>query len=125
MKTDKFLEMPASEQIELEDVMHALSDPVRLRIVGELAQAGERVCGTLALPVTGSTRSHHLRILREAGVTATRAVGTQRLVSLRRDDLDARFPGLLDAVLAAAQAMPASASAPSTPARSPRAAGTT
>ncbi len=60
-----------------------------------------------SLPVSDPTRSHHPRVLREAGVTATRAVGTQRLVSLRRDDLDARFPGLLDAVVAVAAAGPA------------------
>jgi len=53
----------------------------------------------MPLPVSASTRSHHLRILREAGVTVTRVEGTQRMVSLRRDDLESRFPGLLDAVL--------------------------
>ena len=92
----KMLEMPAREEIELPDVLHALSDPVRLEIVRMLTRDGERVCGTLELPIADSTRSHHLRILREAGVTATRAVGTQRLVSLRRDDLEERFPGLVD-----------------------------
>ena len=51
-----------------------------------------------------STLSHHLRVLREAGLTLTEPNGTQRVVSLRRDDLDERFPGLLDAVLAAAPA---------------------
>jgi DNA-binding transcriptional ArsR family regulator len=94
----KMLEMPAREEIGLPEVLHALSDPVRLEIVRMLARDGERACGTLELPIADSTRSHHLRILREAGVTATRAVGTQRLVSLRRDDLDKRFPGLLAAV---------------------------
>ena len=84
---------------EITTVLHALSDPVRLAIVRQLADGAEVVCGRFELPVTDSTRSHHLRILREAGVTSTRAVGTQRLVSLRRDDLDAAFPGLLDAVL--------------------------
>jgi DNA-binding transcriptional ArsR family regulator len=65
---------------------------------------GEQACGLLALPVSDSTRSHHLRVLRDAGVTATRVVGTRRLVSLRREDVDARFPGLLDSVLAATPA---------------------
>ena len=102
--TERFLEMPAREELELSAVLHALSDPVRLQIISELAAGGERVCGTFALPVGDSTRSHHLRILRAAGLTATRAVGTQRLISLRRDDLESRFPGLLDAVLAAVPA---------------------
>ncbi len=91
--------MPGVAELELVEVLHALSDPVRLQIVQELASSGEQPCGTMPLPVSASTRSHHLRILREAGVTVTRVDGTQRLVSLRRDDLESRFPGLLDAVL--------------------------
>ena len=105
------LEMPAREEIELAPVLAALSDPVRLEIVGALAGGGERACGLLAGRVADSTRSHHLRVLREAGVTTTRREGTRRLVSLRRDDLDARFPGLLDAVLGAG-ATPARPAAP-------------
>lgn len=93
------LEMPALEDVELTDVLHALSDPVRLEIVAALAGGGEQACGAIPLPVSASTRSHHFRILRDAGVTITRASGTQRLVSLRRRELDRRFPGLLDAVL--------------------------
>lgn len=93
--------MPSRDELELTEVLHALSDPARLEIVAALAAQGEQSCGTFALRVANSTRSHHLRILREAGVTATRVAGTQRLVSLRRDDLESRFPGLLDAVLTA------------------------
>ncbi len=99
-----FLSAPETEALELHAVLQALSDPVRLQIVSELADGREVACGTFALPVRGSTRSHHLRILREAGVTRTRVVGTRRLVSLRRDDLEERFPGVLAAVLAAANA---------------------
>lgn len=67
----------------------------------ELAAGGEQSCGAIPLPVSASTRSHHFKILREAGVTVTRTAGTTRLVSLRRTDLERRFPGLLDAVLRA------------------------
>jgi len=74
---------------------------VRLLIVAAVAP-GERPCGSFPLPVSDSTRSHHLRVLRAAGVTRTRVSGTKRLVSLRRDDLEQRFPGLLASVLAAA-----------------------
>jgi DNA-binding transcriptional ArsR family regulator len=95
------LEMPAAAEIELAGVLQALSDPVRLTIVEELAAGGEQACGAIPLPVSASTRSHHFRILREAGVTITRTAGTTRLVSLRRADLERRFPGLLDAVLRA------------------------
>lgn len=100
-KTEKLLEMPAVEALELTAVLHALSDPVRLEIVRRLAAEGESACGAFPLPVGLATRSHHLKVLREAGVTATRVAGTQRYVSLRRDDLESRFPGLLDSVLAA------------------------
>jgi DNA-binding transcriptional ArsR family regulator len=95
---------PSRAELDLPAVLHALSDPARLRIVRALAEQGERVCGSLDVGLSKATRSHHLRVLREAGVTHTRADGTARHVSLRRDDLDARFPGLLDAVLAGAGA---------------------
>src|SRR3954464_14354915 len=93
---------PAAEELELATVLHALSDPVRLRIVRDLADSGACNCGAFAVPVAKSTLSHHLRVLREAGLTLTEPSGTQRVVSLRRGDVDSRFPGLLDAVLGAA-----------------------
>jgi DNA-binding transcriptional ArsR family regulator len=96
---------PTREEIQIESVLHALADPVRLRYVRELAKlAPEGVaCGAIELPVTKSTRTHHLRFLREAGVIHIRPQGTSRISTLRRDDLDARYPGLLDSVLAAAR----------------------
>jgi DNA-binding transcriptional ArsR family regulator len=93
------LEMPAREDLDLTRILAALGDPVRLEIVRALARSGECRCGALHLRVSDATRSHHLRILRESGVTSTRVDGTRRFVSLRRDDLDARFPGLADAVV--------------------------
>jgi DNA-binding transcriptional ArsR family regulator len=94
---------PAREELEIGAVLHALSDPVRLRIVGALAEAGgERSCGSFDLPVTKSTCTHHLRVLREAGVITQRQSGTTRLNALRKRDLEARFPGLLATVLRAA-----------------------
>jgi DNA-binding transcriptional ArsR family regulator len=93
-----------TEEVALEDVLHALSDPVRLRIVAAIADAGELTCGAVDVPVTKSTCTHHFRVLREAGVITQRQVGTARLNSLNRADLDARFPGLLDTILRAAVA---------------------
>ena len=94
---------PLIEDVTLAAVMAALSDPVRVAIVRGLASDGECTCGTFDLGVSKATRSHHFRVLREAGLTHTRAEGTHRHVSLRRDEVDARFPGLLGAVLAAAE----------------------
>jgi DNA-binding transcriptional ArsR family regulator len=97
------MDQPAIDDLKLATVMAALSDPARVAIVRALASDGERTCGSFDLGISKATRSHHFRVLREAGVTHTRAEGTHRHVSLRRDDLEARFPGLLDAVLAAAE----------------------
>jgi DNA-binding transcriptional ArsR family regulator len=95
---------PAREEIDLAAVLHALSDPMRLRIVAGLAVKDKRTCGSFDLPVTKSTCTHHFRVLREAGLIRQRLEGTTRLNSLRRGDLDMRFPGLLDSVLQAAAA---------------------
>jgi DNA-binding transcriptional ArsR family regulator len=95
------LEHPDRAELDLAAVLHALSDPMRLQIVRELAaDGGERTCNSFNLPIVKSTCTHHFKVLREAGVIHQRVVGTRRVSSLRRDDLDARFPGLLDAVLA-------------------------
>ena len=91
---------PASEDLELAAVLHALSDPHRLEIIRMLAADPQpRPCGTFGLDVSKSTLTHHFRVLREAGVIEQHRVGTSKLTSLRRDDLEGRFPGLLDAVL--------------------------
>ncbi|MEU7008888.1 transcriptional regulator [Streptomyces sp. NPDC046332] len=104
----RVLDHPAREEIRLEDVLHALSDAVRLRIVREMAREGtELSCSFFDLPVTKSTTTHHFRVLRESGVIQQDYQGTAKLNALRRDDLDALFPGLLDSVLAAADAQSA------------------
>ena len=96
------LTSPRREDLRIEAVFHALSDPVRLQIVRALAAADEScACGMLGLSVSKSTASHHLRVLREAGVIVQREDGRKRLNELRRDDLEARFPGLLAAVVSA------------------------
>lgn len=95
---------PARDQIELSAILHALSDPVRLKIVAALAGSdGEPTCGSFDVPVTKSTCTHHFKVLREAGVIRQRPEGTSRRNTLRTEDLEARFPGLLDTVLTAAR----------------------
>jgi DNA-binding transcriptional ArsR family regulator len=96
------LEHPECGEITLGNVLHALSDLTRLAVVRQIAEDGECLCGSFAVDVAKSTLSQHLRVLREAGVTWTRCQGTQRWVSLRREDLDEVCPGLLDVVLSAA-----------------------
>jgi DNA-binding transcriptional ArsR family regulator len=91
---------PPRSELELPAVLHALSDPARLAIVRHLATGRERSCGGFDLDLSKATLSHHYRVLREAGLVRARPDGRKRLLSLRREDLEARFPGLLEAVLA-------------------------
>jgi DNA-binding transcriptional ArsR family regulator len=94
---------PATEDLELPAILHALSDPQRLHIVRELDRdPAPRPCGSFGLGVSKSTSTHHFRVLREAGVVSQQLLGTAKLTTLRREDLDERFPGLLDAVLQSA-----------------------
>ncbi|MEV1008467.1 ArsR family transcriptional regulator [Streptomyces sp. NPDC049881] len=98
-RTATALTHPDRSAMRFTTVLAALSDPVRLAIVAGLADAGpggERACTTFRLPVSKSTQSGHFRVLREAGVIRQRDEGTRRLNRLRREDLDALFPGLLD-----------------------------
>jgi DNA-binding transcriptional ArsR family regulator len=95
---------PALADVALTRVLAALADPSRLQAVRTLAQGGAGAgCAELqvqaGLTVTKSTMSHHLRILREAGVVQVSACGARRVVTLRRMELDAYFPGLLQAVI--------------------------
>ncbi|KUL61787.1 MULTISPECIES: ArsR/SmtB family transcription factor [unclassified Streptomyces] len=95
---------PDLGEITLEGVLHAFADPMRMRVVRDLAreEGAELSCSYFALPVSKSTSTHHFRVLRENGVIRQIYRGTAKLSVLRRDDLDALFPGLLDTVLAAA-----------------------
>jgi DNA-binding transcriptional ArsR family regulator len=95
---------PAVGEIRLVAVLSALADPIRLRIVRELAAGHEQMaCIAFSLPVSKSTSTHHFRVLREAGVIRQHRVGTSRMSTLRGHDLAQRFPGLLDSVLTATQ----------------------
>jgi DNA-binding transcriptional ArsR family regulator len=90
---------PAVADIDLLDVLHALSDRTRMTIVQTLYHASEQACGTFPVDVAPSTLSHHFRVLRESGVIHQREEGTRRWTSLRRGDLEARFPGVLDRIV--------------------------
>ena len=101
----RYLAEPDTAEIMFGEVMQALSDDVRLRILTTLADGDYHSCNEdgMQLDLHKSTLSHHRKILREAGVTRTRLEGRNYYMCLRREDLDARFPGLLDAVLAGAR----------------------
>ncbi|KAA2253572.1 helix-turn-helix transcriptional regulator [Solihabitans fulvus] len=97
----RYLVQPPVEDLELSEVLRALADPVRLRLVAVLSDGEYHPCRPEAFDVgvRRSTLSHHFRVLREAGVTVTQLDGRNHHVRLRRDDLADRFPGLLDTVL--------------------------
>jgi DNA-binding transcriptional ArsR family regulator len=92
---------PPAEALDLATIMRTLGDPVRLDMVRVLADGRPHACGELSdeLGLPASTGSYHMRLLREAGLTRAVAHGTQRLISLRREDLDARFPGLVEVLV--------------------------
>ena len=92
---------PDPDDITLVGVLHALADPTRLTIVRTLLADPERACGTFPVKVAPSTLSHHFKVLRDAGVIHQREQGNRRWTTLRRSDLDARFPGLVDTVFRA------------------------
>jgi DNA-binding transcriptional ArsR family regulator len=94
---------PTRDQIDLDGVLAALGHPVRLAIVRALAVGDPDglACGTIDIGVSKATATHHWRALREAGVIRQWQVGRNHFVALRRDDIDARFPGLLGSVIEA------------------------
>jgi DNA-binding transcriptional ArsR family regulator len=101
MVTKTEVQQPVREEIALPKVLHALSDPVRLEIVVKIARAGQVACGAFDIPMPKSTLSHHFRVLRESGVLACRRDGNELINYLRSEDLEARFPGVIDAIIAA------------------------
>jgi DNA-binding transcriptional ArsR family regulator len=100
--TTRELPHPDLAEVELPAVLFALSDPARLDLVRSLAAEGSLTvaqCQANGPDVPKSTFSHHLKTLREAGIIRNEPSGRQRTVTLRRAELDHRFPGLIDAVV--------------------------
>ncbi|AOF93032.1 bacterial regulatory, arsR family protein (plasmid) [Sinorhizobium sp. RAC02] len=101
---------PDEDEITLGAVLSALADPLRRRVVMELAQAPtgtDRTCVSFGLPVSKATLTHHFRVLREAGLIRQVDRGNSRAATLRRDEIDRRLPGLLDLVQAEGDGEPA------------------
>lgn len=100
--TNRQLPHPSLDEVQLPAVLFALSDPARLELVQQLAAQGSLTvaqCQATEPGMPKSTFSHHLKTLREAGLIRNEPAGRQRIVTLRRDEVDERFPGLLGAVL--------------------------
>lgn len=89
---------PEIDEVALPAVMQALSDPCRIEILRTLLEEGEVACGDIPLDVSKATRSHHFAVLRDAGLVRTRCEGTRCMTSVRQDEIERRFPGLLDLV---------------------------
>jgi DNA-binding transcriptional ArsR family regulator len=101
---------PEPDQISLSNVLAALGDETRLAIIGCLARCDATsglVCGQFSGLTSKTNLTYHVAKLREAGVVHVRPEGTRRRVTLRRDDLDSRFPGFLDSIIATAIDLPA------------------
>lgn len=97
------LQHPDAGAIGLDAVLAALADPHRRKVFVELAArpVEERLCSTFPMPVAKSTKTHHWRVMREAGLVWQRDAGNRLYIKIRREDLDARFPGFVDAIVAA------------------------
>lgn len=94
---------PTIDQVELTDIMYALADPTRLEIVTLLAKAGRKLtCGEIDLNRPKSSMSHHFKILRSAGLVETLIEGTEHMNSLRLEEIEQKYPGVLNAVINAA-----------------------
>lgn len=90
---------PNMEQLDLSTVLYALSDPTRLNIIKNLAHGSETTCSCCNINLPKPALSHHFKVLRESGLIRVRVEGKQRFLSVRFEELEERFPGLLQAVL--------------------------
>jgi DNA-binding transcriptional ArsR family regulator len=97
----KNLHHPGKDTISLFGILYALSEPVRFSIVDQLAEGSELTCGAFKLPASKgkSTMTHHFKVLRDSGLIHTRVEGREHFTSLRKDDINERFPFLLDNLL--------------------------
>lgn len=102
---------PSTDQFDLANVLSALGDATRLAMVHQLAERDELSAGAFKELGSKTVLSYHMAKLREAGLIKVRAQSTRRFVSLRRDDLESRFPGLLATIMPRPSAVETSASA--------------
>lgn len=90
---------PNVDQFSLSTILNALGDPIRLQIIRNLSNQCETTCACCNIDLPKSALSHHFKVLRESGLINVRIEGKQRFLSIRYDDLEQRFPGLLNTVI--------------------------
>lgn len=98
-KTLRELFHPNIDQLSLPTILNALGDPIRLNIIKYLANNSEATCACCNSDLPKSALSHHFKVLRESGLIRVRIEGKQRFLSIRYDELQERFPGLLDSII--------------------------
>ena len=90
---------PNIDQLSLSTILNALGDPIRLSIIKNLADKCETTCACCNINLPKSALSHHFKVLRESGLIKVRIEGKQRFLSIRYDELEERFPGLLEVII--------------------------
>ncbi|NLI92836.1 MAG: helix-turn-helix transcriptional regulator [Peptococcaceae bacterium] len=90
---------PTTDQFNLSTILNALGDPTRLQIIKNLADKSEKTCACCNVDLPKSALSHHFKVLREAGLINVRIEGKQRFLSIRYEELEEKFPGLLQVIL--------------------------
>lgn len=90
---------PSVQEMTLDGLLYALSDPVRRGIVSKLLNCDKLSCTKACENLPPSTISFHHKILREAGLIRSEKVGVTVVNTLRRDEIEQRFPGLLQSIL--------------------------
>ncbi len=102
------LSHPPLDEVPLESILHALSDPVRVAIFAEIAGTDcAQTCSAFSTvndrAIPKSSLSQHFKVLREAGLIRSERRGVEMRNTSRCTEIDARFPGLLAAILNAHQ----------------------
>jgi len=90
---------PTRDELSMSSILNALGDPARLQIMKQLSEKSEMTCACCNVKLQKSALSHHFKVLRESGLIHVRIDGKQRFLTIRYDDLTARFPGLLETIL--------------------------
>lgn len=105
---------PSIDDITVEGILHALSDPVRACIYARLACGGGATCTAFQQvsdrTIPKSTLSQHFRALREAGLVRSERCGVEMRNTTRCGEIEQRFPGLIPAILHAHQLQAAAVS---------------